>query len=210
MPHMTTPVTLRCAAVLAAATALIPGAMAAQRLPDTQPTNRFNVGLYAGAYFDRTYVGAIDGGPTPLGGLRVAYALSGRTRVLADVGFTDLDAVARVGNEDSYVVWGASQWLTSAGVEVDLLPGRTGISAGLEFGAITGDEEVEQVVGSHVREDFYPDRGSSTSVVAVPAIAARHAFTRRAQLRLSLRDYIVIDNTPWKQNIALTLGLSLR
>ena len=207
---MTTPMTLRIAAVLAAATALLPGAMAAQRLPDTQPTNRFSLGLYAGAYFDRTYVGAIDRGPAPLGGLRVAYALSGRSRLLADVGFTDLDAVAQVGTEDSYIVWGASQWLTSAGLEVDLLPGRTGISAGLEFGALVGEEEVEQVVGSNVREDFYPNRGYDTSVIAVPAIVARHAVTRRAQLRLSLRDYIVVDNTPWRQNIALTLGLALR
>ena len=207
---MTTPMTLRIAALLAAVTSLLPGAIAAQRLPDTQPTNRFSVGLYAGAYFDRTYVGAIDDGPAPLGGLRVAYALSGRTRVLADVGFTDLDAVARVGNEDSYVVWGASQWLTSAGVELDLLPGRTGLSAGLEFGAIMGEEEVERVAGSDVREDFYPDRGYGTSVIAVPAIVARHAVTRRAQLRLSIRDYIVVDSTPWKQNIAVTLGLALR
>ena len=207
---MTTPMTLRIAAVLAAATALLPGAMAAQRLPDTQPTNRFSLGLYAGAYFDRTYVGAIDRGPAPLGGLRVAYALSGRSRLLADVGFTDLDAVAQVGTEDSYIVWGASQWLTSAGLEVDLLPGRTGISAGLEFGALVGEEEVEQVVGSNVREDFYPNRGYDTSVIAVPAIVARHALTRRAQLRLSLRDYIVVDNAPWRQNIALTLGLALR
>ena len=207
---MTTPMTLRTAAMLAAATALLPGALAAQRLPDTQITNRFSVGLYAGTYFDGTYVGAIDRGPAPLGGLRVAYALSGRTRLLAGVGFTDLDSVAQVGTEDSYIVWGASQWLTSAGLEVDLLPGRTGISAGLEFGALVGEEEVEQVVGSNVREDFYPHHGYGTSVIAVPAIVARHAVTRRAHLRLSLRDYIVIDNTPWKQNIALTLGLSLR
>ncbi len=207
---MTTPMTLKIAAMIAAATALLPRAVVAQSPPGAQPTNRFSVGFYAGAYFDRTYVGAIDRDPVPLAGLRIAYDLSGRTRLLADIGFTDLDAVARVGNEDSYLVWGATQWLTSAGLETDLLPGRTGISAGLEFGAIVGEEEVEQIVGSHVREDFYPDRGSSTSVVAVPAIVARHAITRRAHLRLSLRDYIVIDNTPWKQNIALTLGLSLR
>ncbi len=207
---MTTSTTLKIVAALAAMSASIPGVAPAQKIGGTRLTNRFSAELYAGVYFDRTYVGALDAGPAPLGGLRASYALSARTRLLADVGFTDLDAVTRVGSEDSYVIWGAKEWLTTAGAEFDLLPGRTSVSAGLEFGAILGEEDVERVVGSNVREDFYPDGGYSVSATAVPSIVVGRAVTRRAQLRLSIRDYIVVDNAPWTQNLALALGLSLR
>ena len=196
--------------VLALAATLFPAGVTAQEVSTAVPTNRFSVGAYAGAYLDRTYVGAIDDRVAPLGGLRVGYALGSRMRLLADVGFTDLDGVARVGDADSYVVWGAKQWLTTGGVEIDLLPGRTGVSAGLELGAIFSEETIEREVGTSVREDFYPSGDSRGSALAVPSIALRHALTTHVDLKLSLRDYVVVDSTPWTQNLALTLGVSLQ
>ncbi len=195
---------------LAVAVILFPADSAAQQTAESQAPNRFSIEAYVGAYLDRTYVGAIDDRAAPLGGLRVGYTLGRRTRLLADVGFTDLDRVARVGSEDSYVVWGAKQWLTTGGVEVDIVPGRTGVSTGLELGAIFSEENIEREVGSSIREDFYPGGEARWSAVAVPSVAIRHAITPHVEMKLSLRDYVVVDNNPWTQNLAVTVGLSLR
>jgi hypothetical protein len=186
---------------------LIAGPAAAQeRAPRV-----FAVEPYVGLFHDAYDIGA-NGSTGTLAGVRVAYDLGARTRLVGNVGGGRTSDVAQnaPGLED-YWVYGNRWLMTTVGAERDLLAGRTSLALGLEAGAGWRKTLTEDQVGAPTEPGLYLGRGYAFYDVVVPSLTLRREITPRASVTLGVSDY-VFDVLEWSpdHSPALSLGVSLR
>jgi hypothetical protein len=188
--------------------AALPAAVEAQyTLPAPRPS-LIVMEPYAGVYFDnaaRRSIGFDNGGA--LAGLRLGVAASPRTRLLADVGYSSVPRIGRVEGPPNYHVYGSRNFLASGGIEWEAVPGDISGTLGLQAGAVWRTLQREQTVGTP--EHPFHEHGYSTHGVIVPSVAVRAALTSRTDLKLSLHNYVSLQE-PGSQSPALSLGLSFR
>lgn len=191
--------------------ALWPAALSAQYVSNARGPwfDRFTLEPYAGLYIDNT--GSTAAGLDQsgwLGGVRLGMALADRVRLLGDLGYSRVDEVGRIGGGENSAVIGSENWLATGGLELDVVPGETAGSLGLQYGAAWRSESLREVMGSP--SPVGVESGWTRSPVIVPSFSIRHRITPRADLRLGVQDYIFFDNDPLSHNFALTAGISLR
>lgn len=196
---------------LLAAAALSPAALSAQYVSNARGplVDRFTLEPYAGLYFDN-----VRGSGTSfdesgwLGGLRLGLVLADRARLVGDLGYSRVSDAGRVGSGENSAVIASENWLATGGLELDVVPGPTAASLGLQYGAAWRSESLREVLGSPSPVEVAS--GWARSPVLVPSFSIRHGITPRADLRLGVQDYIFFDNDPVTHNFALTAGISLR
>ncbi len=196
---------------LLAAAALWPAALSAQYVSNARGPwfDRLTLEPYAGLYIDNT--GSTGAGLDEsgwLGGVRLGMALTDRVRLLGDLGYSRVDEVGRIGAGENSAVIGSDTWLATGGLELDVVPGETAGSLGLQYGAAWRSESLREVMGSPSPDGI--ETGWTRSPVIVPSFSIRHRIAPRADLRLGVQDYIFFDNDPMSHNFALTAGISLR
>lgn len=212
--------------VLLMVAVLFPGALSAQskRKTGRQPIvivkhsrqdrccwgNRWLLEPYAGAFND-AYDVSPDGDATGLlVGMRVGYLLGGRTRLLANVGYSQTDNVADPQGIPSYFVYNNTWVFTTGGAEFDVVPGRTSASLGLQAGAAWRRVDLDGEVGSPIGAP-QADAGFSAQELIVPGLIARHRLTARVTVTAGLHDYIFdFMDGPAQHSLAFTAGVSFR
>lgn len=212
--------------VLLLAAVVFPGALPAQskRKTGRQPIvivkhrndnrccwgNRWLLEPYAGAFND-AYDASPDGNETGLLlGMRIGYLLGGRTRLLANVGYSQTDNVANPQGLPNYFVYDNTWVFTTGGAEFDVVPGRTSASLGVQAGAAWRRVDLDGEVGSPIGTP-QPDEGFSAQEIIVPGLIARHRLTSRATLTAGLHDYIFdFMEGPTQHSVAFTAGVSFR
>lgn len=172
--------------------------------------NRWLLEPYAGAFND-AYDISPDGRNTGLLlGLRVGYLLGGRSRLLANVGYSESDDVANPLSSPSYFVYDNTWVFTTGGVEFDVIPGRTSASLGVQAGAAWRRVDFDGRIGSPAGVPE-ADEGFSSQEVIIPGLTARHRFTSRATLAIGLHDYIFdVFEGPAEHSVAFTAGITFR
>ena len=172
--------------------------------------NRFSLEPYAGGFQD-AYDISPDGENTGyLVGFRVGYQLSGRSRLLGNIGYSETNNVADPQGGSSFFVYDNTWVFTTAGAEFDVVPGRTSASIGLQGGAAFRRVDVDGSIGSPLA-DAQGDDGFSAQEVAIPALLLRHRVTPRATAMIGLQDYIFdFLEGPAKHSLALTAGVAFR
>ena len=170
----------------------------------------FSVEPYVGVFHDTYDIGA-DGSTGTLAGLRLAYALNDRTRLLANVGGgKSSDVASRPTQVEDYWVYGNRWLMTTAGAEYDVHQGRTAVALGLQAGAGWRKVMTEDQVGAPLDAGRYAGDGYAFYDVVVPSLSLRHALTPHATVVLGVSDY-VFDVLEWDpaHAPALSLGVSL-
>ena len=172
--------------------------------------NRFSFEPYAGAMND-AYDMSPDGESTGyLVGFRVGYHLSRRFRLLANVGYSETDNIADPSGLPSYFVYDNTWVITTLGGEVDLVPGNTSVSLGLQGGAGWRRVDLDGSVGTPIGTPT-PDEGFAAQEVLVPALHFRHGLTSRTTIMAGLQDNIFdIFDGPAKHSLAVTAGIAFR
>ncbi len=158
---------------------------------------RFSLEPYAGVFFDNAGNSDLGfGGSSFLGGARAGYLVNDVFRLLGDVGYANGEAatLARRGGGPASV--GSDRWLLTGGAELDLVPGETSGSIGVQGGVAW--------------RGLADDGGFARSAVVVPGIAVRQRIAPRAEFKVGLQDYIFLDDSPTNHNFALTAGMSFR
>ncbi|MGH8437255.1 MAG: hypothetical protein ACRERX_22965 [Pseudomonas sp.] len=198
----------------AAVVAVLPVEANAQRRPrtiinDCCSANRFSLEPYGGAMKDAYDIGA-DDDVGYLVGFRVGIALSSRTRLVGNLGYSYTENVADSGPLSSYYIYDNVWVLTTGGAEFDVVPGPTSAALGLQFGVAWRKVDHDDTVGSPSFPAESTDRFSTYEVV-VPSLTARHRLTSRANFMAGIHDHIfnLFDGTA-KHSPALTVGLSFR
>jgi hypothetical protein len=172
--------------------------------------NRFSFEPYAGALKDVYDISPDDENTAYLVGFRVAYRLSGRTRLLGNIGYSKSDDVASPGGLPSYYVYDNRWIFTTAGGEFDVVPGRTSVSLGLHGGAAWRQTDVDGVVGTPVGPPEFESNYSAQEVV-IPGLSLRHRLSSRATVMVGLHDNIFdFLEGPAKHSLALTAGIAFR
>jgi hypothetical protein len=190
------------------AAALLPAQADAQyRLPQPSP-QRFVMEPYAGAFFDNVARQSISFDHAgPLAGLRLGMAVAPSLRLLGDVAYSWVGDVEQHGAAGNHHVLGSRNFLTTAGVEWEAVPGDVGGVLGLQVGSLWRALEVERTVGVPV--GAAPAEGYSAHAVLVPSVAMRIGMSARSDVKLTLQQYIRLDE-PTSQSPALTVGFSFR
>jgi hypothetical protein len=186
---------------------LIAGPAAAQE----RVADKLTVEPYVGLFHDAYDIGA-NGSTGTLAGVRVAYALGARTRLVGNVGggrTTDV-AMNAPGMQD-YWVYGNRWLMTTAGAEYDVVAGPTALALGLQAGAGWRKVLTEDQVGTPTEPGRYMGSGYAFYDVVVPSLTLRREITPRASITLGVSDY-VFDVLEWSpdHSPALSLGVSLR
>ena len=166
---------------------------------------------YIGAFQDAYDIGA-DGNTGALVGVRAAYDLGGRSRLVGNLAFGSTSDVASVPTgTPSYTVYGNRWLMTTAGAEYDVHPGRTAVALGLQVGAGWRQVRTEDQVGNPTNPGELASGNYAFYDVVVPSLSVRHALTPRASVVLGVSDY-VFDMLEWEpdHSPALSLGVSLR
>jgi hypothetical protein len=170
--------------------------------------NRWSLEPYAGAFKDAFDISADDENTGLLVGGRVGYSLGARTRLLANVGYTETDNVANSGGLSNYFVYDNKWVFTTAGGEFDVVPGRTSASLGLQGGAAWRRIDLDGAVGSPLGNPE-ADRGFHGQAIVVPSLLGRHRLSSRMTITAGLHDYISLDG-PAQHSLALTAGVAFR
>lgn len=172
--------------------------------------NRFSLEPYAGAVKD-VYHGSPDGDDTNLlAGMKVGYELSRRSRLLANVAYSESDDVGDPGPLASYYIYDNTWIFTTGGAEFDVLPGRTSASLGLQVGAAWRRVDLDGQVGVPAFSSE-EDRGFSAHELIFPSVTLRHRVTNRATIVAGLQDNIFdVFEGPAQHGVAATLGISFR
>lgn len=172
--------------------------------------NRFSLEPYAGAMND-AYDASPDGEHTAyLIGFRVGYMLSGRSRLIGNVAYSESDNVSDPSVATAYHLYDNTWVFTTAGGEFDVVPGRTSASLGLQGGAAWRRVDLDGAVGSPLTAPE-GDRNFSAQEVLIPSLSLRHRLTSRATIMAGLQDNIFdFLEGPAKHSLALTAGVSFR
>jgi hypothetical protein len=171
--------------------------------------DRFSLEPYAGRYYDNVETagaGFHDSGW--LGGLRLGLAATDRFRLLGDIGYAQVDGIATAGGPQDHTTFGSQTWLVTGGIELDVVPGDTRGALSLLGGAAWRELRGQATVGDGAPAGV-PEVDSPVSVL-VPGFAVIQRIAPRADLKLSLQDYIFIGADPVSHNWALTAAITLR
>jgi hypothetical protein len=190
---------------------LVPAAASAQHVSHARGPvwDRLTLEPYAGRFYDNAATqgsGFNDHGW--LGGLRLGVAVADRIRVVGDVGYSQVDGVARVGAGADQAVFGSQSWLLTGGVELDLVPGDTRGSVSLLGGRVWRDLRAQDWTGTG--EPPAAPGVNSPATTIVPGFSIHQRIAPRADLRLGIQDYILTGDEPASHNWAITAGLTLR
>lgn len=172
--------------------------------------NRWSLEPYAGAVRD-AYDASPDGNETGyLVGLRLGYLLGARTRLQANVGYSQTDNVSNPQGNTSYFLYDNNWIFTTAGGEFDVVPGRTSASLSLHAGAAWRRVDVDGQIGLPAGTPE-ADRGFSSQEVVIPSVLLRHRLSSRATLSAGLHDHIFdVFEGPARHGVGFTLGMSFR
>ena len=173
--------------------------------------NRFSFEPYAGVMNDAYDASPDDENTGYLVGFRIGYLLSGRARLLGNVGYSESDDVSNSEfTPTSYFIYDNTWVFTTAGGELDVVPGRASVSLGLQGGAAWRRVDFDGTVGTPVGNPT-PDEGFSAQEVLIPALAFRYRFTNRATVMAGVQDNIFdFLEGPAKHSLALTAGVAFR
>ncbi len=148
---------------------------------------RLGVEAYGGVLFDEYDARTPTTGA--IAGLRLGYGITGRTRLVASTGYGETNDVLNPNGLRDYYRKGNNWIFTTAGLEHDVIRGRTGASVALEGGAAWRSLDDEGVVG----RPTYPDEwaGGGTSAYGTLAVGAtlRQRVASRWEVSLTVRDY---------------------
>jgi hypothetical protein len=171
--------------------------------------NRFSVEPYAGRYYDNAGTsGTAFNEHGWMGGLRLGLAVADRMRLVGDVGFAQVNGVARAGSPQDYTIFGSQTWLVTGGVEADLIPGDTRASLSLQGGKAWRDLRQQETVGNPGA--INTPATESPVTVLVPGFSIRQRMAPRADLMLGIQNYMFVGADPVSHNWALTAGITLR
>ena len=172
--------------------------------------NRFSFEPYAGAMNDAYDASPDDENTAYLVGFRVGYLLSGRTRLLGNIGYSKSDDVANSFGVPAYYVYDNTWVFTTAGGEFDVVPGRTSVSLGLQGGAAWRRLDFDGTVGTPIGNPT-PDDGFSAQEVLIPGLTLRHRLSNRMTVMAGVQDNIFdfLDG-PAKHSLAVTAGIAFR
>lgn len=171
--------------------------------------NAFSMEPYVGVYFDP--VVAEGHGPGPLVGIRLGYDLWDRVRLVADLGYSEVNGAGVVSSDEdasTLFTYGNDWFFTLGGLELFLVPGETAGSLSLLGGVGWRRNEVEQrVVGSAPEPEV---GGFGSFGILAPGATLSHELGSGAAVRVSFHDYIVdFDDDPEHAPV-LTLGVRFR
>jgi hypothetical protein len=188
-----------------------PGAASAQYVSGAHGPlqDRFSMEPYVGRYYDNAGVtGSGFNEHGWLAGLRLGLAVADRMRLVGDVGFAQVDDVARVGTAQDYALFGSQNWLVTGGVELDVVPGDTRGTLSLQGGRAWRNLRQLETVGEPGIIPL-PEAESPVTVLA-PGFSIRQRVAPRADLKLAVQDYIFVGADPVRHNWALTAGITIR
>ena len=172
--------------------------------------NRFSLDPYAGAMNDAYDVSPDEENTAYMIGFRIGYHISYRTRVLANIAYSESDDVANSFGAPAYFVYDNTWIFTTAGMEFDVVPGQTSASFGLQGGAAWRQVNVDGSVGVPIGTP----EGEETFVaheVLIPALMLRHRLSNRTTVMAGLHDNIFdFFDGATKHSVALTAGISFR
>ena len=183
---------------------------------EAQSSERLRFEPWAGALWDAYRNDGGNGNPAWIGAARLGYELGHAPagapawRVIAEVARAEAAEAGTAELEDSLLVGFRTEWwLTTVGVERDLIGGWMGVTLEAQGGAAWIEREI-------VAGDSIPSGTPGTSdqaesepfPVAVIGLSAWRHLTHRVQLRLRLTDVVTdpfdaIENSP-------ALGLGFR
>jgi hypothetical protein len=167
--------------------------------------DRFQMEPYTGRYFDNLTHGASsfdDAGW--LGGLRLGLGLADRTRLIGDIGYSQVNDAPGEGIGQGVSSYSSQSWLVTGGLEFDMVPGDTRASVSLQGGQL-----YRRVRGATL-DAAAPWSLNDTQAVAVPGFSISQRITPRADIRLGVQDYITFRADPVSHNWAVVAGLTLR
>jgi len=201
------------ALVLAAlgAALVLPATVSAQHVSHARGPvwDRLTLEPYAGRFYDNASTpGSGFNEHGWMGGLRLGVAVADRIRVVGDVGYSQVDGVARTGAGTDQAVFGSETWLLTGGVELDLVPGDTRGSVSLLGGRVWRDLHSQGWTGTG-EPPAAPALGSPVTTI-VPGFSIHQRIAPRADIRVGIQDYILTGDDPTSHNWALTAGLTLR
>lgn len=194
-----------------AAVALAAGLFfAAPALAQEHAPSPFTLEPYGGVFFDNAFSGDVGlDREGAVGGLRIGWRLGDRTRLVADLGYVEIDGAGHIGVTPDLFVYGVNQVQTTMGVDWTLLPGRTSALLGLQAGVVWRGEEIEGVVGDPLPQ-WDETGGWTPHLVATPSVALRRDLNRRLGVELRLSDQLMLADADVGHSPSLTLGISLR
>lgn len=199
-------------AVLASAPGATVAGVEAQDVQTPAPSARsFEVTPWIALLDDAYDIGA-DGSLGVLFGVRGGWVASERIRIIANLGYGEVEDVARVPVElTDYHVF-ANRWiLTTAGVEFDIYDDGTELLASLQLGGGWRRVVATDTVGEPPDDAFRGDDGYAFLDALVPAIVARQEVRPGLALEAGIADYMFdileasVDHSP-----VVWLGLVIR
>lgn len=175
-------------------------------------TSGLSIEPYLGAFADAYDISPDGSDAAVAAGLRLAVPVGDRLRGVGNLGWAKSSDVSNPNGLPSYWVYDNEWAMTTAGVELDAISGRTSVALGLQVGAGWRRIDVDGKVGEPTQEsEVYGGHGFSAIDVVVPEISVRHRITNRTSIRLGLQDQIFdflegpVDHSP-----GFSLGISLR
>jgi hypothetical protein len=169
--------------------------------------NPFSFSPYVGAWKDAMDISQDDDNTGYLIGFRTGYDLGRRTRVVADVAYGQTKDVANTTGVTEYYVYNNNWIMTTGGVEYDIIPGPTSVTFAAQGGAGWRQVTLDETVGAPLHSP--EDGGYEASVMLVPRVTVRHAFTSRTGLDVSVIDQIFPDDRV-RHSPGITVGFSFR
>jgi hypothetical protein len=174
--------------------AAIPSDAEAQRRPHRMgSSNPWSFSPYAGLFKDAFDISPDDENTGWMAGFRLGYDIGGRTRLFADIGYAESDDVTSGPLVVGRNVYDNQYIMTTGGAEYDILPGNTSVSLGTALGGMWREVALDETADDTVTPEF--GDGYTFYFAVVPSLTVRHGFTGRTALEVSLRDYIIPDET---------------
>ena len=194
---------------------LIAALLALGAAPATAQSERFRFEPWGGALWDAYRNDGGNGRPAWLGAARFGYELGGgpasyrRWRVIGEIARAEAAEAGTATLQDSlHIGFRTEWWLTTAGIEYDVIGGWMGLTLEAQGGAAWIEREI-------VAGDTIPPGTPGTSDVAKPepfpaasfGVSAWRHLSHRVQVRLRIEDVISDPFTDMRHSPAVGLGL---
>ena len=190
---------------------VLPAAASAQRKMSYNRGNSFSFSPFAGAFKDAMDISADDENTGYMLGFRVGYDLSRRGRVVGEISYAQSDDVAFTQPGTlNFNVYDNNWIMTTGGLEYDIIPGPTSITLAAQAGAGWRSVSLDETIGFPTPTD--ESSGYVAQFIVLPRISARHQFSPRTALEISVMDHILTEGTSDRigHSPALVAGFSFR